>query len=186
MGDFVNTGQVITTLNDNKRFDLNVNVPTENQNRLRQGLPVEIIKTDGSPNIRGRITFIAPLVDQTAQSILVKMTFDNDRSLRNNQYVKVRVVWNEKPGVLVPTSAVTSLGSQKFVFVAQKGTEKEKAKLVAKQTPVTVGTIQGQAYQVISGVKPGDRVAVSRILDLRDGRPIADADTITQKEAVKQ
>lgn len=186
VGDFVNTGQTVTTITDNQVFDLNVNVPTENQNRLRKNLPVEIIKADGTPNVRGEVTFIAPLVNQTAQAILVKMTFRNDRSLRNNQYVRVRLIWEQKPGVLVPTTAVTSLGSQKFVFVAQKSSEKEKALLVARQIPVTVGTIQGQAYQVISGVKPGDRVAVTRILDLRDGRPIADADTVTQKEAVKQ
>lgn len=186
VGDFINTGQVVTTITDNQVFDLNVNVPTENQNRLRKGLAVEILKTDGSPNVKGLVTFIAPLVSQNVQSILVKMTFRNDGSLRNNQYVRVRLIWNQKPGVLVPTTAVSSLGSQKFVFVAQKGSEKEKANLVAKQIPVTVGTIQGQAYQVISGVKPGDRVAVNRILDLRDGRPITDADTAAQKEAVQQ
>jgi multidrug efflux pump subunit AcrA (membrane-fusion protein) len=67
------------------------------------------------------------------------------------------------------------------VFVAQPGTEKDKAELVARQIPVTVGTIQGQSFQVLSGVKPGDRIAVTRILDLRDGRPIADADKVTQQ-----
>ncbi len=186
VGDFVNTGQVITTITDNQVFDLNVNIPTENQKRLRKGLPVEIIKADGSTGVSGQVTFIAPLVNQGAQAILVKMTFRNDGSLRNNQYVRVRLIWEQKPGVLVPTTAVTSLGSQKFVFVAQKGTQKEKANLVAKQIPVTVGTIQGQSYQVLSGIKAGDRIAVTRILDLRDGRAIADTDTVTPKEPVKQ
>ena len=182
LGDNINIGQVITTITDNQVFNLNVNIPTENRNRLRQGLTVQIINSDGSPGVRGQITYIAPLVEQNAQAIRVKMTFRNNGTLRDQQYVQVRVIWNQKPGVLVPTTAVSSLGSQKFVFVAQQIQSKEgTGTLVAKQIPVQVGAIQGQSYQVISGVKPGDRIAVSRILDLRDGRPITSASLTSQK-----
>ena len=83
------------------------------------------------------------------------------------------MIWDTQPGVLIPTTAVSSLGGQKFVFLAQPG--ESQGGLVAKQVPVKVGAIQGQSYQVISGVKPGDRIAVSRILDLKDGRPIKEA-----------
>ncbi|WP_042711465.1 efflux RND transporter periplasmic adaptor subunit [Crocosphaera watsonii WH 8501] len=169
IGDSVSVGEGITTITDNQVFYLNVNIPTENRNRLRKGLPVELINPDGSPGVRGQITYIAPLVDQNAQSILVKMEFRNNGTLRDRQYVEARVVWETQPGVLVPTTAVTSLGGQKFVFLAQPG---DQQNLVAKQIPVKVGPIQGQAYQVISGVKPGDRIAVSRILDLKDGRAL--------------
>ncbi len=117
-------------------------------------------------------------MEQNAQSILVKMAFRNNGSLRDRQYVQVRVIWDTQPGVLVPTSAISSLGGQKFVFVAQPGESQDA--LVAKQVPVKVGAIQGQSYQVISGVKPGDRIAVSRILDLKDGRSIKEASITTQ------
>ncbi|ACK67137.1 efflux transporter, RND family, MFP subunit [Rippkaea orientalis PCC 8801] len=182
VGDNVNVGEGITTLTDNQVFNLNVGIPTENRNRLRQGLPVEIINPDGTPGVRGQITYIAPLVEQNAQAIQVKMTFRNDGSLRDKQYVQVRVIWQQQPGVLVPTAAVSSLGGQKFVFMAQSGQSGNgKTSLVAKQIPVKVGAIQGQSYQVISGLKPGDRIAVSRILDLRDGRPIQEESLRSQK-----
>lgn len=178
IGDSVDIGEQITSITDNEVFYLNVNIPTENRNRLRRGLPVELIKPDGSPGVRGQITYIAPVVDQNAQSILVKMAFRNDGSLRDRQYVQARVIWETQPGVLIPTTAVSSLGGQKFVFLAQPGESEDS--LVAKQIPVKVGAIQGQSYQVISGVKPGDRIAVSRILDLKDGRPIKEASLTTQ------
>ncbi len=178
IGDSVTIGEEITSITDNEVFYLNVNIPTENRNRLRRGLPVELIKPDGSPGVRGQITYIAPVVDQNAQSILVKMAFRNDGSLRDRQYVQARVIWETQPGVLIPTTAVSSLGGQKFVFLAQPGESEDS--LVAKQIPVQVGAIQGQSYQVISGVKPGDRIAVSRILDLKDGRPITEASLTTQ------
>lgn len=180
LGDSVNIGEPITTITDNQIFYLNVNVPVENRNRLRKGLPVELINQDGTPGVQGQITYIAPQVEQNAQSVLVKMAFRNDGSLRDRQYVRARVIWDRQPGVLVPTTAVSSLGGQKFVFLAQQGDTQDG--LVVKQVPVKVGAIQGQSYQVISGVKPGDRIAVSRILDLRDGRAIQEASLTGNKQ----
>ncbi len=185
VGDYIRTGETLTTITDNEIFLLNINIPIEYYNRLRIGLPVEIINSDGTSGTRGEVTFIAPLVNQSAQALLTKVSFRNDGRLRNNQYVRVRVIWNEKPGVLIPTTAVTSLGSQNFVFVAQTGGDKQGTSgLLAKQIPVEVGTIQGQAYQVISGVKPGERIAVSRILDLKNNTPIVEE--TAKSEEVKQ
>jgi multidrug efflux pump subunit AcrA (membrane-fusion protein) len=59
------------------------------------------------------------------------------------------------------------------------------AALIAKQKPITVGNIQGQSYQVLSGVQQGERVAISRILDLRDGVAIKE-ESLTEKKAVEQ
>ena len=119
------------------------------------------------------MTFISPVVDQNTQAIQTKVTFQNDGSLRDREYVRVKVIWQENPGLLVPTRAVSILGGQKFVFVATPG-ESTEAKLVAKQQPVNLGTIQGQAYQVISGVEEGDKIVITRILDLKDGTPISE------------
>jgi len=119
------------------------------------------------------MTFISPVVDQNTQAIQTKVTFQNDGSLRDREYVRVKVIWQENPGLLVPTRAVSILGGQKFVFVATPG-ESTEDKLVAQQQPVTLGTIQGQAYQVISGVEEGDRIVLTRILDLKDGTPISE------------
>ena len=180
VGDFVNVGEQITTITNNQTFDLNIGIPTEYRNQLKLGLPVKIINKNGSDGITGKITFISPVVDQSTQAIQTKVTFQNDGSLRDREYVRVKVIWQENPGLLVPTRAVSILGGQKFVFVATPG-ESTEAKLVAKQQPVNLGTIQGQAYQVISGVEEGDRIVITRILDLKDGTPISE-DSLTSEQ----
>lgn len=181
VGDFMNVGEEFTTITDNEVFLLNISIPTEFYNRLRIGLPVEILNNDGTPRIRGQVSFVAPRVRQDAQTVLTKITFRNDGSLRNNQYVRVRVIWDEKPGVLVPTAAVTKLGGQSFVFVAENAeSDNGQTSLVARQTPIEVGTIQGQAYQVLDGLQPGDKIAVTRILDLQDNSPITTESLQTQ------
>ncbi len=64
--------------------------------------------------------------------------------------------------------AITRIGGQAFVFVAQKsdkGTE-------AKQRAVTLGDTVGNDYAVLDGLKPGDKVIVSGIQFLVDGAPV--------------
>ncbi|MDJ0681424.1 MAG: efflux RND transporter periplasmic adaptor subunit [Xenococcaceae cyanobacterium MO_167.B52] len=184
VGDFVNIGEQVTTLTDNQIFYLNIGIPTEYRNQLKLGLPVKIIKKDGSEGITGQVTFISPVVNQSIQAIQTQVTFQNDGSLRDREYVQVKVIWQENPGLLVPTRAVSTLGGQRFVFVATSGESKE-AELVVKQQPITVGPIQGQEFQVISGIKEGDRIAVTRILDLKDGTPITE-ESVTSEKIIEQ
>ncbi len=184
VGDFVNIGQQITTVTDNQLFYLNISIPTEYRSQLKLGLPVKIVKKNGSEGITGKMTFISPEVDSTTQSILTKVAFQNDGSLRDREYVQVKVIWQENPGLLVPTRAVTTLGGQKFVYVATPG-DSEEAGLVAKQQPVKLGTIQGQEYQVVSGVEEGDQIVVTRILDLKDGTPITE-ESVTSEQTIEQ
>ena len=183
VGDFVEMGDELTTITNNQTFDLRINVPTEYRSQLRVGLPVEIVNADGSVGVTGQITSISPNVNNTTQTILTKATFRNDGNLRDSQYVKARVVWERQTGVLIPTIAVTRIGGQSFVFVAQEGESQEgKPTLVAKQKPVTLGNIQGQEYAVRSGIKAGEKVITSGILNLQDGVPVTqEAMTSEQK-----
>ncbi len=176
VGDFVRTGENFTTITNNRQFEMNINVPIERASDLRLGLEVEMIKPDGTAGTVGKISFVSPTADQANQSILAKVIFDNDGTLRNNQYVRVRIIWNKQPGLLVPTTAVTSVGAQRFVYVAESGKNND---LVVRQKPVTLGGIQGQSYKIVSGVETGEKIAVSRIVELRDQLPIK-AEPITQ------
>ncbi|NJM87161.1 MAG: efflux RND transporter periplasmic adaptor subunit [Hydrococcus sp. RU_2_2] len=182
VGDFVEVGDQLTTITDNQTFDLRINVPTERRAQLRVGLPVEIVNADGKSGVRGQITFISPNVNNTNQTILTKATFRNDGNLRDSQYVRAQVIWDRQPGVLIPTTAITRIGGQSFVFVAQQGENPEgKPALVAKQKPITLGSIQGQEYAVRSGIKAGERVIISGLLNLQDGVPIAEESLTSEK-----
>ena len=48
----------------------------------------------------------------------------------------------------------------------------ENEQEVVRLSPVELGAIQGNSYQVMAGLEAGDRIAVSNILKLRDGVPI--------------
>lgn len=173
VGDYVEAGDEITTITQNNALDLNIRVPIERAADLKIGLPVEIINTQEESQVTGRISFISPRVNRTEQAVLAKATFPNNGSLKDNQFVRAKVIWQDEPGVLIPTEAISRIGGQSFVFVAEEQeAEDGTATLVAKQKPVVLGDIQGQSYQVISGVEAGDKLVVSGILNLSDGVPI--------------
>ncbi|MDJ0717396.1 MAG: efflux RND transporter periplasmic adaptor subunit [Prochloraceae cyanobacterium] len=174
VGEFVTIGQQLTTITQNQTLELNINVPIDLSSQLRVGLPVQIVKADNTTEVTGKISFISPKVDQQAQTILAKATFKNNGNLRDDQFVTARIIWESKPGVLIPTVSVSRIGGQEFVFIAETVESKEgKSNLIAKQKPVKLGDIQGQKYQVISGIKVGETIVTSGILNLKDGVTIA-------------
>ena len=178
VGDYVNVGQELTTLTLNNVMEVRFSVPSERATQLRRGLPVElrVNKKEGKPVARGQISFIAPEVDNDAQAITAKATFPNPNGkLRSDQFVRARVIWDRSKAVLIPTVAVSRVGNQAFVYVAttEKNSESGEVQQVAKQKPVELGQIQGNSYQVIKGLKAGEIIVTSGILNLFDGAPIA-------------
>lgn len=175
VGDYVSQGDTLTTLTQNDLLELNLSIPLEDASRLRLGLPVEILDNQNKAIATGNISFISPNVTAGSQLVLAKATFNgNNRSLLNRQFIQARVIWQQSQGLLVPTTAISRLGGQTFVFVAKPNDseQEEAAPFIAEQRQVELGEVQGNNYQVISGLQPGEKIVTAGILKLRDGAPI--------------
>lgn len=186
VGDYLNTGQTITTITSNNAFDMRISVPSNYAAQLRPRLTVNLVdpKTN-KPLGTGSIYYISPQVDTSAQGILTKARFPNQSGrLRDGQYVRARLFWATKPGILIPMAAVSQVGAQDFVFVAQSESKNGKTVQVARQRPVKLGVIQDQSYQVISGIKSGEQLIVSGIQSLVDGAPIQSDNANTSSRAM--
>jgi multidrug efflux pump subunit AcrA (membrane-fusion protein) len=170
VGDYVKNTTALTTITQNQTLELQVAIPLEKIPQLRIGMTVQLL--DATNNLIGnsKVFFIAPNINNQSQSVLVKTLYQNtDGKLRADQFVRAKVVWDSKPGVLIPTIAITRLGDRSFVFVAE---DKDNT-LVAKQKPVKLGTIQDNKYQVLEGLQQGEKIVVSGIIKLRNDTPIA-------------
>lgn len=169
IGDFVDNSSQLTTITDNSSLEVTFSVPNEQALKLRSGMSVELTDGQGRKLGTSRIFFISPKATNDTQSVLVKSLFDNSqRQLRVEQFVRAKVILKQQLGVLVPTTAIMRFGGETFVFVA----ESSKSGIVARQRLIKVDNIEGNNYQVISGLKPGEKIVLSGILTLRDGAPI--------------
>ncbi|MBD2342316.1 efflux RND transporter periplasmic adaptor subunit [Calothrix sp. FACHB-156] len=174
VGDFVNTSTQLATITQNQPLEVNISIPLERGAQLRKGLPVEIMDAQGQPIGKSQIFFISPSVGNGTQAIQVKALLNNSQGrLRADQLVRAKVIWNQKPGVLIPTTAVSRVAGETFAYVAQTENDPQgKAQLVARQKRVKLGNIQGNNYQVLEGLQPEEQIIVSGLLNLRDGVPV--------------
>jgi RND family efflux transporter MFP subunit len=169
VGDRVTTSTLLTTVDKPGSLEAYVQVPVERAPDLKMGKEVEILGDQGTTIAKGKITFISPQVDSQTQTVLVKATVPNDNGLlRTAQFVHARVIWGTHQGVEVPVLAVSRIGGQFFVYVA----EDSGGKSVAHQRQIKVGQLDGNNYVVLDGLKAGDKVIVSDTQMLADGMPV--------------
>jgi RND family efflux transporter MFP subunit len=175
VGDFVQPDPVagaatLTTVDEITDLEAYIDIPAERATQIHMGLPVEIVGEDGQVVVRSTVSFISPQVDNGLQSVLVKAEIPHTaQTLRNEQLVKARIVWSTAPTPTVPVLAVTRIGGQSFVYVAQSD---GKGGYVCKQVPVTLGDTLDNSYPVLAGLHPGDKVIISGIQFLADGVPV--------------
>lgn len=174
VGDFVDTSTQLITVSENGSLEVNISVPAEQVAQLRLGSLVELVDGSGRKLSSSRVFFIAPNTANQTQSVLVKALLDNSEArLRTDQFVRTRVILDRRPGVRVPTTAVTRLAGKTFVFVAEESkSSSAQPQFIARQKPVELGDIEGNDYQVMSGLQLGERIITSGLLTLRDGAPI--------------
>ncbi len=106
---------------------------------------------------RGRVTYIYPTVDEKTRTAKVRMEFHNPGFfLKPGMFATVQIESElQTEAVLVPDMAVLRSGEKSTVFIALDGGKFEPR-------TVTIGArSENNAYQVLSGLKEGERVVTS-------------------------
>jgi RND family efflux transporter MFP subunit len=177
-GDYVTPQTVLTTLTQTQALELNLNIPLQRAPQLRIGTPVQILDSRGEVIGSSQISFIAPEANAATQSVLAKALLENPAGqLRSAQFVRTRVIWEERPALLVPVTAVARLGAQTFVYTVQTTeppAEGMPPGAVAVQRPVRLGSIYGNSYEVLEGLEANEPIVLSGLQKIRDGAPIVD------------
>ena len=170
VGDRVTTSTMLTTVDKPGSLEVYVYVPVERSAQLHMNIPVQVVDGAGNVIAESRISFISPQVDNTTQTVLVKARIGSGKEmLRQLQFIRARVVWGTQKNPVVPVLAVSRIGGQFFVFVAEQG---KNGSYVARQKPLKVGQMAGNDYVVLDGIKPGDKIIVSGTQFLVDGAPV--------------
>jgi membrane fusion protein, heavy metal efflux system len=109
-------------------------------------------------SFHGRVSRIADTVDPQTRSVKVQAELDNrDGRLRPEMYGSIHHIESTAQTMVVPVSAVVQSDSHSVVFV-------ETAPGRFEQRGVTLGKRAGDVVRVVSGVKPGDRIATDGVM----------------------
>jgi RND family efflux transporter MFP subunit len=106
---------------------------------------------------RGRVTYIYPNVDEKTRTARVRMEFHNPGYfLKPGMFATVQVTSElEASALLIPNMAILRSGERNTVFVAREGGKFEPRKIALGPQA------ENDMYQVISGLKEGERIVTS-------------------------
>jgi multidrug efflux system membrane fusion protein len=177
VGQFLTAGTQIVTLTDLSVLYANFTVTEKQSAQLKVGQTVRVL-VDAYPkqNFEGKITVIEPQISADTRNIHVQATIQNpDHILKPGMFTTTTVVLPDKPAVVtVPETAVdyTLYGDSVFL-ITDKQEPDGKTSLTAVRTFVRTGNRIDGRTEIVSGVKPGDRVVAVGQLKLQSGAAVA-------------
>lgn len=174
VGDTVQTGTTLTTLDSTQGTQVYVQVPLEQAGKLHTGLAVAVLNASGAVLANTKIFFVSPQVDPATQTILAKAAIppQDAGTLRTQQYVQARITWGTHLGFEVPVLAVVQEAGGAFLDLAQPVTRNGRQGFLVHQAQVALGGITGNNVEVLSGLTAGQMVIVSQHQILREGMPV--------------
>lgn len=166
-GQHVRPGDVLFTITDFDPLVARIYLPEKDVISLKEGREVRLtLRAADQVHFAGRIRQISPVVDTATGTVKVTVEArQTPEMVRPGAFVAVDIIKATKPGAtLVPREAVLRELQESHVFVEESG--------VAKKRPVTLGIEEGDRLEVLSGVRPGEKVIVAGQGGLKDGSPV--------------
>jgi len=182
LGQFVNPGDPIVSLQALDPIYLDFSLPEKRMGQVQNGTRIRAT-VDAMPGrtFEGEITAIQPEVDANTRNFKVQATLDNaEGNLRPGTFAHVGfALGGERTVVVIPQTAVSfnPYGNAVYVITKKKRAEGEKDmqgkpltgdKLIVTQRFVKTGATRGDLIAVTDGLKPGEQVATSGLLKLRN------------------
>jgi membrane fusion protein, multidrug efflux system len=177
VGQYLTAGTQIVSLTDLSTLYANFTVTEKDSAALKVGQTVRIVvDAYRDRNFEGKITAIEPQIATDTRNIRVQATIENpEHILKPGMFTTTTVVLPDKPPVVtVPETAVdyTLYGDAVFI-VTEKKADDGKTSLVVVRTFVVTGNRVGGRVEILSGVKPGDRVVSVGQIKLQSGAAVA-------------
>ena len=164
-GEMANPGSPLLTIVDSSRVIARVNLPPALASFVRVGQAATITATDTGASASAKVTVVSPAVDAQSTTVEVWVQAANPKGdLRPGGSAHVVVRAGRIPdAVVVPASAILPSGEGGTkVLVAGKD-------MIAHSRAVEVGVRTDELAQVVSGVKPGERVVTEGGAGVEDG-----------------
>jgi len=155
-GQYVNAGDVLFNIADLSRVWVEIDVFENEVPYVRVGQRVEIRSAvEHGALFNGRIGFVYPFHDPKTHTVKARVEMPNSgHMLRPDMFVNAIIRVPLARGIVVPVSAVVDTGKRQVVWV-------ETSPGMFEPREVRAGERIDDKVQILSGIKAGDKVAVS-------------------------
>lgn len=170
-GEFVNTGTELVMIVDTELLSLHYRIPEQNAPKLDIGQEVILtVRAYPKKEFKGTVNYISPVIDRKTHTLLLHANVKNpDQDLWPGMFAHVTQLLETNPKALVVPESTLILTLEGYeLLVVNEG------KL--QRRPVQVGNrYQGRA-QILSGVKVGEAVLLTRTEATKEGVAVVTKD----------
>lgn len=144
--------QPLLTVVDLSALEVEIQVPETYAQSMGLGMAAEI--SWGEQRHRGKLTALSPEVLNGQVVARVRFDAGTPGELRQNQRVSVRIVLDERDGVLmVQRGPFLEAGGGRIAYVISDG--------YARRTPIRVGATSIGSVEILEGLREGDQIILS-------------------------
>ncbi len=162
VGDMASSGSALFSIVDISRIVARANIAVNEAGAIKRGQTATIKTADG--DIPGKVIVVSPTVDANTTTLQVWVQANNTKEvLKLGSTVTVTIdAGNVNNSVIVPNSALLASdeGGEKVMVALDNNTAQERK--------VEPGVRNGDDVQIVSGVKPGEKVITNGGLGLDD------------------
>jgi RND family efflux transporter MFP subunit len=171
VGNYVGVGaKVVTILNDSS-LELEAEVPANRLGGLTADAKIQVVPEYGKP-YQARVRAIVPEENALSRTRVVRFTpifTERDDTVAANQSVVLHIPSGAtKNAVTVHKDSITQRRGKRVVFLVTEDKDGTKADMRS----VELGEAFGLRFEVLKGLKPGDRVVIRGNERLRPGQKI--------------
>jgi len=131
-------------------LELQATVDESSLSAIHTGMKLPVsVDAATTPGITGTVTQIVPAADPGSHTFLVKISLPASKQLHAGMYGTAQIPTGMHQAVLAPSSAIVTRGSLSCAYVLDNSG-------IAQLRYVTVGAIQGNLIEILSGISAGE------------------------------
>lgn len=167
LGALVEPGTEITRLDEINPIKVDFNLPERYLAEVKAGQVIQARSVAYPGQVfPGKVVAVNPRVDPVSRAITLRALIDNaSMKLKPGMFLDISLLLPGQTGMLIPETAVMQKQDKKFVYVI--GPDQR-----VSQREITTGGRQGSAINVLSGLKPAERIVVMGAFKLAPGMQV--------------
>jgi len=133
--------------------------------KVRQGDPVWLILQDVNDTIKTSLSYVAQAVDPASRAFMVQVRLGSNSRIHPNMSCIMKIAnYENSHALVVPINVIQNTSKGAMLYIADGN--------MAKSVPVTLGRNANGKLEILSGLKPGDKVITVGYESMEEGQQI--------------
>ena len=162
LGELIDPTKILFTIGNFKTVWLKADVYEKDISLIKEGQPIELeLGSFPGQKFFGKLNYVADSVNQETRTLQVRAEVENlNDQLKPKMYARMKICVGEHNELTVPKTAIQEADGNKVVYIPISANQ-------FKEQKVIVGNENGDYVQILTGLKPGEKVVTKGSFELR-------------------